>query len=142
MRQTRRGLNGGQTVQPGNYRKGVWDTVSETALDTESNHSIADSRLKLFGEADAHMDSHQEVGYAFVRVIAEQSPDRDSRRAARQALVAFGQAEIFESLNEQNVSYGHGAAREAVQKLRAEQAAQEARERVLMETVDVDGGGE
>ena len=107
--ETKKGLNGGQTVQPGNYRKGPWDSVSEQALDTEANHSIADSRLKLFGEADVHMDSHQEVGYAFVRVIAEQSPDRDSRRAARQALVAFGQAEIFESLNEQNVSYGHGA---------------------------------
>ena len=55
------------------------------------------------------MDSHQEVGYAFVRVIAEQSPDPESRRAAQQALVAFGQAELWESINERNVSDGHGA---------------------------------
>ena len=109
MRQTKRGLNGLHSIQPGNYRKGVWDTVSETALDTEASHSIAHSNLGLFEEADRRMDSHQEVGYAFVRVIAEQSPDPESRRAAQQALVAFGQAEIWESINERNVSDGHGA---------------------------------
>ena len=109
MRQTKRGLNGLRTIQPGNYRKGVWDTVSETALNTEAGHSIAHSNLELFKEADKQMDSHQEVGYAFVRVIAEQSPDPESRRAAQQALVAFGQAEIWESINERNVSDGHGA---------------------------------
>ena len=103
------GLNGRPTIQPGNYRKGVWDTVSETALDTEASHSIAHSNLELFKEADKQMDSHQEVGYAFVRVIGEQSPDPESRRAAQQALVAFGQAEIWESINERNVSDGHGA---------------------------------
>ena len=109
MRQKREGLNGRRTIQPGNYRKGVWDTVSETALNTEANHSIAHSNLQLFKDADGQMDQHQEVGYAFIRVIAEQSPDPESRRAAQQALIAFGQAEIWESINEQNVADGHGA---------------------------------
>ena len=42
----KKGLSGSST-QPGNYRKGVWDSVSETALDTEASHSIADSNLRI-----------------------------------------------------------------------------------------------
>ena len=105
---TKKGLSGSST-QPGNYRKGVWDSVSETALDTEASHSIADSNLRRFGDTDEQMDQHQEVGYAFVQAIASSSPDPESRRAARSALIAFGQAEVWESINERNVSDGHGA---------------------------------
>ena len=107
--ETKKGPNGQHPVQPGNYRKGPWDSVSEQALDTEAGHSIADSNLKLFGEADTQMYTHQEVGYTFVRWIIESSPDAKSRRAAKQALVAFGQAERWESINEENVADGHGA---------------------------------
>ena len=105
---TKKGLSGSNT-QPGNYRKGVWDSVSETALDTEASHSIADSNLRKFDATDEQMDHHQEVGYAFVGAIASSSPDPESRRAAKSALIAFGQAERWEALNEENVSSGHGA---------------------------------
>ncbi len=111
--ETKKGLNGEKTVQPGNYRKGPWDSVSEVALNTEASHSIADSNLRQFDETDDQMDQHQEVGYTFVRWIAERTPDAESRRAARQALHAFNQAEVWESLNEQNVVDGHGAVRRA-----------------------------
>ena len=107
--ETKKGLNGRHPVQPGNYRKGPWDSVSEKALDTEANHSVAHSNLNLFDEADVQMDTHQEVGYAYVRWINEHSPDAESRRAAQQALTAFGQAEVWETLNERNVTDGHGA---------------------------------
>ena len=49
------------TRRNGNYRKGVWDGVSEKALNTEAGHSIADSVLKLFDEVDRNMDSWQDV---------------------------------------------------------------------------------
>ena len=105
----RKGLDSVPTVQPGNYRKGVWDSVSETALDTEASHSVAHSNLRLYVETDEQMDLLQEVGYAFVGAIASSSPDPESRRAAKNALIAFGQAERWEALNEENVSSGHGA---------------------------------
>ena len=105
---TKKGLSGSST-QPGNYRKGVWDSVSETALDTEASHSIADSNLRMFGDTDEQMDSNQQVGYAFVRWARENSTEATVCRALDQALSAFGQAEIWESLNEENVADGHGA---------------------------------
>ena len=110
---TKKGLNGQQTVQPGNYRKGPWDGVSEQALDTEASHSIADSNLGLFGETDEQMDRNQQVGYVYVRWAKINTTEPLIKKALQNAEVAFGQAERWEALNEENVADGHGAVKRA-----------------------------
>ena len=97
----------------GNYLKGVWDWVSNKALDTEAAHIEADSQLSNFPEVDHSMDSLQEVGYVFVEWIVKESTDPNARQAARQALAAFVGAEVVEAVNEVNVSEGHEAVKTA-----------------------------
>ena len=113
MTTKRKGLNGVTPVQPGNYRKGVWDAVSETALDTEASHIVAQSHLGAFADVDRYMDQHQEVGYAFVKAIAEGSSDPEARRGAQSALIAFGRAEILEQANEEHVKSSTVAVKDA-----------------------------
>ena len=96
-----------------NYKRTPWDEANEKALDTESAHIVANDELGIFPQVDRQMDDQQEIGYANVSWIARNSTDPDAKRAALQALEAFGKAEILEGINEEHVELGHGAVKRA-----------------------------
>ena len=90
----------------GNYKKGIWDEVSDTALDTEAAHSVSDESLDRFIGVDHNMDNLQEIAYSHLESIVKWSTDEWARAHAARALQYLSQAEALESQNEDNVTCG------------------------------------
>jgi multidrug resistance efflux pump len=96
-----------------NYRKGIWDQVAETALDTEASHSRAESSLSRFGQVDRLMDDAQEKGYNLIRIVINGAASPRIRQMLGEALNYFAQAEALESEKEGHVARGHSAVQRA-----------------------------
>ena len=90
----------------GNYKKGIWDEVSDTTLDTEAAHSIGTESLERFIGVDHNMGQLQEIAYSHLESIVKFSHDEMARAHAARALQYLGQAEVLESQNEGNVACG------------------------------------
>ena len=97
-----------------NYRRGPWDQVSDSALDTEASHSIAESNLNLHPQADAQMDLWQdEVDDALGRIRGATSFE-EVEEEVEKAEAARAQVEVWEAIGEEVV----GDARSAVTRAR------------------------
>ena len=97
----------------GNYRKGPWDEVSEAALDTAANHSIAHSNLRLFDGVDANIDFWQGMVDRRLELIAANLDSPMVRHWTTEAQQARQQVELWKAINEDNVHDGHDAVKRA-----------------------------
>ena len=97
-----------------NRKKTDIDVAYEKVMDAEAIRQDIATELGVFPDIDAHMDSHQEKGYAIVaKVMLELREDRPHLAGElRRAIHHFAQAEKLEALNEEHVA----SATEAVEK--------------------------
>ena len=88
-----------------NYRKTIWDWLTDKALDTEASHSLAHSNLRLFPESDSEMDRCQdELDNRLIRAIQAIEGDHleEAIQFLRQAQALRVQIELWEAMGERS----------------------------------------
>ena len=92
-----------------NYRKTIWDWLTDKVLDTAASLSLAHSRLSHFQESDEMMDHWQgRVDHHHLQALQAESPE-EMRSHVQSAQMARVQVEVHEALAEESVAEAHDA---------------------------------